>query len=631
MSFLPFVRLWIWISAFATLAGWALSLLGQLNRPGYAVAFAAFAIFIFCRRKDFALAPAGKFSRGRKFFRRFRRPLPLSFAALAVLIFLGGVIYQPTHYVALTYHIPRVLHWLAEGRWYWIHTSVERMNYSGCDFEWLFTPLLLFTNSGHPLFLFNFISFLLLPGLVFSVFTRLGVRPRAARQWMWLLPSGYIFLLQAGSAGNDTFSAVFALAAVDFGSRAWASRQPRDLWFSLLAAALMTGVKPISVPLLLPWLLLIIPLLTVLRHKLISTTFVLALAALVSFFPIALMNKLNCGDWLGASLETSRLDVHNPPIGILGNGFELLQDNFVPPIFPLSHWWDQHVQSLVPRAWMMDFQVGFFATGELPTEDWSGVGFGVSMLALLSCVASFRTNRSTKQNGELYSPIPGRLRRWALIVPWLALLVYCGKAGMGSPARLIAPYYPLLLPLLLAGAAQSEIVRRRWWRALAGGVMFLAFVVLALSPDRPLWPAQTILSRLAAENPNSPLLIRAQKVYSVYASRSDPLAGVRDLLPENISTVGFLGGPDDAEISFWLPLGSRRVEDILLADSSAEIRARGIEYAVVSGVHLQANGVKLDDWLQQTDAELIASTNATLKVSAGSQPWFVVKFKPLEK
>ncbi len=56
-----------------------------------------------------------------------------------------------------------------------------------------------------------------------------------------------------------------------------------------------------------------------------------------------------------------------------------------------------------------------------------------------------------------------------LVAPWLALLAYGMKSGMVTPQRLIAPYYPLLVPLLLLGAGQSQIIRRRWWRVLAGG------------------------------------------------------------------------------------------------------------------------------------------------------------------
>ena len=161
-----------------------------------------------------------------------------------------------------------------------------------------------------------------------------------------------------------------------------------------------------------------------------------------------------------------------------------------------------------------------------------------------------------------------------MIAPWLALLAFCMKSGMVTPNRLIAPYYPLLLPLLLIGAGQSQIVRRCWWRALAGGVLILAFVVLILTPDRPLWPAQTILSRLAARHPDQHLISRALDVYTVYAKRSDPLADVRDLLPKDVQTVGFIGAEDDCDISLWLPLGSRRVEHFRLSDPPEQIPAR---------------------------------------------------------
>ncbi len=330
MSFTPLVRLWLWVSVFASTAGWTLSALGQLNRTGYAIAFGTFLIFVWVGRRELGLASGSKLFCWGKIRGRFRRPLPLCFAVLALLIFLGGVLYPPSNYTGITYHIPRVLQWLSHGQWWWIHTPVVRMNYSGCAFEWLNAPLLLFTKSDRALFLLNFIPFLLLPGLVFSVFTRLGVRPKVARQWMWLLPTGYNFMLQAGSIGNDAFTAVCALAAIDFGCRAWASRRHQDLWFSLLAVALMTGSKATSLPLLLPWLVLVFGLLPLLRKNWLATLPMMALAITASFFPLALMNKLHCGDWLGASIEPAHFEIHQPLIGIAGNAFQLLLANFVP-------------------------------------------------------------------------------------------------------------------------------------------------------------------------------------------------------------------------------------------------------------------------------------------------------------
>ena len=443
---------------------------------------------------------------------------------------------------------------------------------------------------------------------------------------MWLLPTGYNFLLQAGSTANDAFSAVYALAALDFGCRAWESRQPRDGWLSLLAVALLTGTKPTSLPLLLPWLILVFPLLARLRLAWLSALSALALAVLVSFFPVALMNKLHAGDWLGTSVESSRLEMHQPLVGILGNGFELLQDNIVPPLFPAARWWDQHVLSVIPHAWVADFQDGFFATGELPTEDWAGVGFGVAMLALVAVVESLLMGRSANQNGAVSRPIPAVVRRCVLAAPWVALLAYCAKAGMATPARLIAPYYPLLLPLLLAGAGQRQVVRRIWWRVLVGVVLLLALVVLILSPDRPLWPARTILSASLARHPDQRLIARALKVYTVYSERSDPLAGVRELLPQDTKVVGFIGTGDDCDISLWRPFGKRRVEHFLLTDPPEQIRQR-VEYVVLGGFNLEGHNVTLDAWLQRSGAELVGATNATLKVAEGPQSWYVVRFK----
>jgi hypothetical protein len=142
---------------------------------------------------------------------------------LAALAILGGVLHAPNNYDALAYRVPRVLNWLAEGQWHWIHTGFVRLNTRACGIEWLSAPLIAFTRTDRWIFVINAVSFLLLPGLIFSLFRRVGVNARVAWHWMWLAPSGYCFVLQAGSIANDMFSAIFALAAVDYALRARAS------------------------------------------------------------------------------------------------------------------------------------------------------------------------------------------------------------------------------------------------------------------------------------------------------------------------------------------------------------------------------------------------------------------------
>ena len=668
MSFLLLLKTWIWISVLASVIGWLLSAVGELNYKGYLV----FSGVIFggwlLGRRLFGWRFSSGLLRWPKTRWRFKHWLPAGFAALALLVFLGGALYPPTNHAAFTYRIPRVLHWLAEGHWYWIHTPNYRMNDRACGIEWLSAPLLLFTKSDRGLFLVNFVSFLLLPGLIYSVFTRLGVRPRAAWHWMWLLPTGYNFLLQAGSVANDAFPTVYALAAVDFGLRAWTSRRVSDLWLSVLSASLLVGAKASNLPLLLPWAVLIFGLLPLLLRRPATTLLLVVLAAAVSFLPNAALNIWFCGDWSGLKLERAGMDMKNPIVGIWGNCLVLAVKNFIPPFFPLAGWWNQSFLKVLPHAisgpLVANFEQGFFGVGELPTEDGAGIGFGLSLLVVVSVLAAWRGGAASVGKPEIRNPnfatsqdlrktapggshrnrpaftsilkggnesgcgftVPVALRRCVLVVPWVSLLAYCIKSGMSDGPRLISPYYPLLLPSLLVGARQTEIVRRRWWRSIAVGVMMLAFPVIILTPGRPLWPAYTVLEKLHAKKPGQRLIARALNVYGVYGQRSDPLANVRALLPSKLTLVGFMGAGDDIDISLWRPYGSRRVEHILVSDSLEDIRRRHIEYAVVGGFNLALEHTTLEAWQKQTGAQVIAKATATQTVTQGPQSWYVVRF-----
>ncbi len=622
-------KLWLWFSALATVAGWSLSAVGQLNGAGYLVFAAAAGVLVWL---VYRRGPASVFPRLNwpKLQRRFRRPWPLVFLVFAVLVFLGAVLYAPNNHTGLSYRTPRVLHWLTEGHWFWIYTPSYRMNDRACGFEWLSAPVLLFTRSDRALFLLNFIPYLLLPGLIFSVFARLGVKPRVAWHWMWLLPTGYAFLLQAGSIGNDTFPAVYALAAVDFALRAGSSRRASDLYYSFIAAALMTGAKASNLPLLLPWFLTFIPLLPLLRRRWPATAAVAIAAAIVSFLPTAVLNVVHCGEWSGLSLERSGMAMKNPLVGLWGNAALFLLHNFLPPFFPQAGWWNANILAVLPQALTSplsdNFEQGFHTVGELPTEDWAGLGFGISLLLLVSVLGGLVLRRGTTGRSTL-SPVPNIVRLGVLWGSWFALAAYCVKSGMVTGARLISPYYVLLIQALLLGSGQTRVVRCLWWKALAWVTVALALIVLVITPPRPLWPALTILDHLRQSKPHSRILERAIRVYDVYRHRSDPLAAVREALPAPIPSIGFMADGDDLDISLWRPFFSRRVEHILVSDSGQQIRARGIQYAVVGGAFLSAKGIGLNDWLARVGAEQVWSGTFTLKVAEGSQPWYLVRFK----
>jgi hypothetical protein len=382
--------------------------------------------------------------------------------------------------------------------------------------------------------------------------------------------------------------------------------------------------------LLLPWAIAICALWLLLARRPVITFAVVLLAAVVSALPTMALNIRYCGDWSGLALERAGMSMKNPFVGIWGNALLLLSNNFVPTFFPLAGWWNRSALSLLPHAltgpMLANFEDGFMGLGEMPTEDWVGLGFGLSVLLAAALLASLRAGAGANK-GSTGSPLIPRGVRWAVLVaPWLSLLAYCMKSGMVTPARLISPYYPLLFPLLLVGARQVEIVRRRWWRVMVWGVLLLALPVLVLTPGRPLWPAQTVLKKLLTLKPGQRVLTRALAVYSVYDVRSDPLANVRALLPKGLSRVGFMGTGDDIDISLWRPFGTRRVEHILPSDSLEQIRHCHIQYAVVGEDVLLENNTTLAAWLAETGAELVATAIATTTVSLGPRPWYIVRF-----
>lgn len=657
MSLLPVVKAWVWVSALASLAGWGLSAAGQLNRTGYLVFSGACLVLFWILRENVPHQPCFRVGRLVVLRKRFARFLPAAFLFLCGIVLLGGLLYAPTNHTGLTYRTPRVLQWLSEEGWFWIHTPSYRMNNRTCGFEWLSAPLLLFFKSDRLLFLLNFIPFLLLPGQIFSLFTRVGISPRVAWPWMWVMPTGYCFLLQAGSIGNDAFPTVYALAAFDFALRARLSRRWSDLALSLLAAAMLTGAKASNAPLLLGWIFIFTNAfwrtLPVFRTQtgrqrvfwIGSAALILLTAFAASLLPTAILNIRFCGDWTGLNLERAGMDMQSPMVGLWGNGLLFALHNYVPPFFPLAKWWNASALHVLPK-WIVDpmtanFEDGYHLLWELPTEDWVGLGFGVTLLLTVSAFGAV-AYRSHVQRPPGYdsTSLPRFLRALVLLSPWAALGVYCVKSGMVTGARIIAPYYPLLALLILVAPGHLILVRKKWWRALTVCIVLMAIPLVVAAPARPLWPAKTILARLALWKPESRLINRARQVYEVYSIRSDPLARIRESLPVNAPVVGFLADGDDMDISLWRPFFSRKVRHILWHDSPESVRGRGIELAVVGGAYLKslettprtaenlnAPPLMLPVWLQKHEAELLTNQVVTLKVNEGAQPWYLVRFR----
>jgi hypothetical protein len=614
---------WILLCAFFNCVGWGLSALHQLNLPGYLVAMMlGFAAGLFWWKRQMAEGREG--FRIEKLTRRFRKPFPFAFLVLAALAFLGGALHPPSNYDALAYRLPRILHWLAKGGFHWIHTDFQRLNVRAVGFEWVATPCIVFTKSDRLLFLINIISFLLLPGLIYSLFTRLGVRQRTAWYWMWLLPTAFCFVLQAGSIANDLFGAVFALAAVDFALRARASSRITDLWLSCLAAALMTGSKTSNLPLLLPWAIAILPALPLLAKKIPATAFVAVAALVSSFLPVAVANQRHCGDWTGLAAEQSQFSKDSPLFYVRQNAALLVMQNLVPPIFPMANMWNKAMLKIVPPALVKRMEANFEPVGahlaldEMQIEEGAGLGMGVSVLVLAGLLAGL-----VRQRTDPHSSIPKYYRAGIVFSPFISILVYMAKSGLSTAARLVTPYYGLLLPALVAPSSQTRMVRSRWWRGSAMLVFLVAGVMVIISPARPLWPARLVLSKLGAGN--NALLKRAESVYTVYGRRADGFAPIRERLPKDVGVLGLVSF-DDPETSLWKPFGSLRVEHVLAGDSLGYLQGLGIKYVLLNANDFSRHfGEPFQEWITKMNGEVTEKISVTLRATRGATDWYLVK------
>lgn len=596
-----------------SLAGWGLSLAGALHPLGVGLAAGPVLLLAYY---GWLLGQRHGTAGGVVRWSRFRRNRwAQGFAALFVLAALGGLLAGPNNFDALTYRFPRLFHWVAAGQWHWIDTQNLRQNYSATAAEWLLLPGWTLWHSLRPVVLVNLAAFAFLPGLFFSTMHRLGVSGRVARGWMWILPTGYGCLLQAGSAGNDLLGLVFFLTALDLALRS--RRRPELLGGSLVAMALTTGVKLSNLPLLLPWVVAVWPL----RRQLARPALLVALVAglVVSAGPTLMLNRLQTGDCTGDLTNSGNLKPLSPAAALAGNTLAAAVQNLAPPLWPLAGRWNEWAETrLVPvLPWVKSALPRFtLRTSELAQEEWAG--FGLPLIVLLVGSLAGRRRVFSQPDDPARSVIGAGL---------VATMGFGLLLGSESVARLLLPYYPLWAVALLRRVDAGGGMSRRWWQLLAIASLALAGLVLILNPARPLWPWQACLDAAAARAPGSPLVERARQVYSIYHERADSLAPLRRAWPAAERRIGFVAGVDDPETSLWRPFGEVEVVAATSLDRLSPVVA-DIRFFVVKPDALPPGfAAALSEAAQQGEVECVLDTRLKVKASAAPERWTVWRWK----
>jgi hypothetical protein len=610
-------RIFVVLSATLIVCGWLLSYFGQLSVFSYLVAIPVlfWVLWLLGRPATNHDAP---FWRIRTC--RYKRWPAAIFGVLALLCFSGAILHAPSNYDFLTYRLSRLLHWHEAGAWHWIITVNSRMNYSAPNAEWITSPLLLLTQSDRLLFLPSFIAFLLLPGAVFITFRGLGIESRAAWWAMWLVPIAYGYVSQAGSAGNDLLGTTFFVIAMAFLFRAYASKCTGWFILSVFAVAICTGVKATNLPLFAPWSIAAIPVLWKVKLRWSRVAAAAPVALLCSFAPMAVLNHLHAGNWKGKGPEDEALEAGSLVGGIVGNSAAVAAGTIQPPLLPVpgpvSEAINQALPDKIKTLLQSDFPRLKLHLVELPNEENAGLGLG--LLALIA--ASFMGIAFTCRRGPWLS----RLGIAISCAAFFATLVYMSTMASESAARLLLPYYPLLLAVSFSAVGAHRLFNFKLWRGIALAAAISALAIPLLTPSRPLVPAAALAEVIFGAGP---LTQRIQSVYAVYSQRSDNLAAVREILPEHAQRIGFLGSGDDIEVSLWRPFNGRRSVAHLTPEQGT---LPSVDAIVVSsyGLHRWPDEASNRLSNQLLSMRKVSSVFVTSKVSEGPIEWSVFTYYP---
>ena len=618
---------WVMFAASCNIAGWVLSACGLLNLFGLVIAIPCIWILLALISGTGSPLPE-PLQNVRLLKRRVLSPLPASFFILAFLAILGGVLYPPNNLDAITCRVPRVLHWLSEGGWHWIPANMESLNTRACGYEWIKAPIFAIFRTDRLLFLPNAFSFLLLPGLVFSFLRHIGVAGTVAWKWMWILPSGYCFALQAGSIGNDLPAVVFALAAFDFGFR-WKRTGDRScLYIALLACGMMTAIKPTTLPLMLPFVVLFFDMWKPALSSPLRSTFCAIAVMLASFLPSAVINHLECGDWTGAQAENPAYGNVDPLIGLAGNSVNVPLQNLAPPVFPLAKGWNNWFASMFPEsfrtAMLRNFELNGanFAVPELQGEEWAGIGAAISYLLIASIAFGLiGKNRQAKDSARRY--------HWWIIVGLFgfALLAYFARTGFSTAARHVSPYYIPLIGGFLLAVPQQQIVRKRLWNLAALLVVISSIGLVIITPSRPLWPAMSFFDRFGG-NSSSRIMERLETGYTVYANRSDSLGELRDALPLDAGVIGYMNFYAGPELALWKPYLKRTVRHVRPSDSINDLKREGMTHIALNVRNFkEIVGKTPEAWVHETGGRIIKRSDIRIVAKEESSEWWLVELK----
>ncbi len=139
-----------------------------------------------------------------------------SIGFLALLTFLSGLLYPPNNWDSLTYHMARVMHWIANRNIQFYDTAITRQNYEMPLAEYAILHLQLLAGSDRYAFLVQWTSYLLLIIFGIQLTRQLGGMKFAQRVTAITIATLPMAVAQSSTTQNDLLVSTFILAFAFF-------------------------------------------------------------------------------------------------------------------------------------------------------------------------------------------------------------------------------------------------------------------------------------------------------------------------------------------------------------------------------------------------------------------------------
>jgi hypothetical protein len=459
----------------------------------------------------------------------------LVIVVILALTLLSGIAAPPNNWDSMTYHLPRVMHWAANGSVHNYPTSINRQLFPGPFAEYLLLQVYLLTGSDR---IFDALQWCALVGCLLSVSLiarQLGGDRRAQALAAVATATVPMAILQASTTQNDLVEAFFLLvfvqAVLHWRSLEW----PRalDAWELGAALSLALLAKDTAFILAGPFVILALAARRPWRTLLAPAGVVVALVVGLNL-GLALRNQATFGSPLGDRPTAKAVaNTHFSP-GVTVTGMLRL---FATAATSSSTSLNGHLSSIVadgtkavgvdPADSGLVFPTTSFGLAWHVQEDYSGYPSQVAAVLLICAAAALRIR-------------PLRGVRAGYAVACLAAFVLFASYLRWQPwiNRLDMPLMLLWTPLI--GVALAT-----WHRFL---VLPAALVFVWLTPDFLLHNETRPLN-----GPNSVLSLPDENVLFAtrYIVRAPYDAAAVATLQHHARTVGLIVGGDDWEYPLW--------------------------------------------------------------------------------